>query len=64
MASKYAKTLGQEGIMVGAGDFYAVRTLRALGVNPENGVLRISFVHYTRKEEVDKLISCLEKVFS
>ena len=61
-ARKYAKALGHEGIMVGAGDFYAVRTLKTLGIDPNNGVLRLSFVHYTNKEEVNKLLSSLEKI--
>ena len=61
-ARKYAKALGEEGIMVGAGDFYAVRTLKSLGVDPNNGVLRLSFVHYTNKEEVNKLLSSLENI--
>ena len=61
-AREYARALGQEGVMVGAGDFYAVRTLKSLGVDPNNGILRLSFVHYTNKEEVNKLLKSLEKI--
>jgi len=55
-----ARDLAELGIMAGAGDFYAVRTLRALGIDPERGVLRLSFVHYTTESEIDQLIAALE----
>ena len=60
--SEVAKDLAELGIMAGAGDFYAVRTLQALGINPERGVLRLSFVHYTTEEEIDQLVAALETV--
>lgn len=49
-------------IMAGGSDFYAVRALEAMGVDPAKGVLRLSFVHYTSKAEIDKLLEALEKV--
>jgi len=57
-----AGQLASLGIMAGGGDFYAVRALKAMGVDPTNGVLRLSFVHYTNKAEVDRLISALDQV--
>jgi selenocysteine lyase/cysteine desulfurase len=48
--------------MAGGGDFYGVRPLGALGVDLEKGVLRLSFVHYTTKAEVDHLIGALDRV--
>ena len=57
-----AQALVPEGIMAGGGDFYAVRLLEALGVKPEHGALRLSFVHYTHTDDVQKLISALDKV--
>lgn len=57
-----ASALGQRGIMAGGGDFYAVRALKAMGVDPAKGVLRLSFVHYTSKAEVDKLLQALDEV--
>ena len=59
-----AEALAQHGIMAGASDFYAVRALQAMGVNPEAGVLRLSFVHYTSRKEVEKLIQALDRVLS
>ena len=57
-----AQALANYGIMAGGGDFYAVRALQAMGVDPDQGVLRLSFVHYTSEVEVVKLMSALEKV--
>ena len=57
-----ASRLAHHGIMAGAGDFYAVRPLRALGIDPERGVLRLSFVHYTTAEEVERLIRALDHI--
>jgi len=39
-----------------------VRLLRALGVDPAHGVLRLSFVHYTSPAEVAQAIAALEAV--
>jgi len=57
-----AAALAPHGIMAGGGDFYAVRPLQSMGVAPERGVLRMSFVHYTTREEVDRLMAALETV--
>ncbi len=57
-----AQALVPEGIMAGGGDFYAVRLLETLGIAPEHGALRLSFVHYTHEDEVQKLIGALDKV--
>jgi selenocysteine lyase/cysteine desulfurase len=57
-----AAKLATRGIMAGGGSFYAVRCLQAQGVNPDHGVLRVSFVHYTTKVEVAKLIRALDEI--
>lgn len=61
---KLAKGLGKHGIMAGGGDFYAPRLFRALGLAPEHGALRLSFVHYIKDKEIDQLIRALKKVVS
>ena len=61
-AEQVAAALAGHGIMAGGGDFYAVRLLQALGIDPDKGVLRLSFVHYTTPGEVDQLIGALEQV--
>lgn len=66
LSQKSGEQLAQElaplGIMAGGGDFYGVRCLKGLGIDPDHGVLRVSFVHYTSKAEVDKLITALDQV--
>ena len=57
-----ATELAHHGIMAGGGNFYAVRCLEAQGIDPDHGVLRLSFVHYTNKAEMDKLMTALDKV--
>ncbi len=46
------------------GDFYAVRLIDAFGLAPQNGVVRVSMVHYNTLAEVDKLIEKLEPVLN
>jgi len=57
-----AEALAREGINCWAGDFYARRPLEAMGIDPGEGVLRLSFVHYTTREEVERLIAALGRV--
>ncbi|CUB03642.1 aminotransferase class V-fold PLP-dependent enzyme [Marinomonas fungiae] len=56
-----ATKLVKQGIICGAGNFYAVRLLEALGVDPKTGVLRLSFVHYTSQEDMKQLLEALDK---
>ena len=60
--AQLAERLAPHGIMASGGDFYAVRPLEAMGVDAEKGVLRMSFVHYTTRAEVDRLIEALDHV--
>ena len=61
-AESVAAALAPHGINAGGGNFYAVRPLAALGVDGTQGVLRLSFVHYTSRDEVDRLIAALDRV--
>ena len=53
--------LGHE-IAVGHGHFYGYRCVQGLDIDPDDGVLRISMVHYNTLEEVDRLVDALEQV--
>ncbi len=57
-----AEKLAAHGVMAGGGDFYAQRPLEAMGVNPQTGVLRLSFVHYTTQDEIQQLLQALDAV--
>jgi len=55
-----AARLSKHGIMAGGGHFYAWRLMQALGIDPNHGVLRLSFTHYTTPAEIDQLIAALD----
>ena len=55
-----AVALADHKVMAGAGNFYAVRVLQAMDIALDPGVLRLSFVHYTSKQEIDQLIAALD----
>ena len=57
-----AKKLSELNVLAGGDDFYAVRLLEALGVDMDHGALRLSFVHYTKEEEVKAVIQALDEV--
>lgn len=59
----YAQLIEQK-IMLGMGNFYAVRPLIDMDIPTQPGVIRISFLHYTTSQEVDQLIKALELVLS
>ncbi len=59
---KVAEALVPHGIMADGGDFYGSRPLAAMGVDLDKGVLRLSFVHYTTRDEVDHLLGALDRV--
>ncbi len=61
-AEPVAAELAKHGIMAGGSDFYAVRPLQAMGVDPAQGVLRVSFTHYTSQQEIDQLLEALDRV--
>lgn len=61
-AREVAQKLSDYGIMAGGDNFYAVRALEGMGVNPDQGVLRMSFVHYTEQAEIDKLLNALDDI--
>ena len=54
------KKLVEKKISILNGHFYARRCVEALGIqDPEDGVVRISLVHYNTEEEVSRLVAAL-----
>lgn len=51
-------------VMCGSGHFYAARVLDGLDVDPERGVVRVSWVHYTSPEDVARLLTALDDVLA
>jgi len=55
-----AEKLAEQHIGIANGNCYAYRLMEALDISPEQGVVRLSFVHYTSAQEVNRLIEALE----
>ena len=56
--------LAEAKLGVGVGNFYAYRLIKALGIDTEDGAVRVSFVHYTSKDEIDRLMRELDRCLS
>ena len=54
-----AERLGERGIYVWDGDYYALEPMRALGLAERGGAVRAGFLHYTTADEVDRLLDAL-----
>lgn len=61
-AEPVAAELAGHGINCLGGTFYANRPLAAMGVDMDQGVLRLSAVHYTSPDDVARLIAALDRV--
>ena len=56
-----AAALGEQGIFVWNGHFYAPSLVDALGLSTE-GLIRVGFLHYNTEAEVDRLLEALGKL--
>lgn len=54
-----AASLGEQGIFVWHGDYYAPSVMDRLGVAARGGLVRIGFVHYNTVAEVDRVLAAL-----
>jgi selenocysteine lyase/cysteine desulfurase len=59
-AAEVQRALGERGIFVWSGHYYAVEVMRRLGVLESGGLVRIGFVHYNTTEEVARVINELD----
>jgi len=51
----------RSGVAIRHGHMYAYRLCEAAGLDPDDGVVRISLVHYNTLEEIDRLIGVLHE---
>jgi cysteine desulfurase family protein (TIGR01976 family) len=56
-----AVRLGELGLYVWDGDYYALEPMRALGLADSGGAMRAGFLHYTSEAEVDRLLEALAR---
>jgi selenocysteine lyase/cysteine desulfurase len=54
------QSVDQHGIGIRYGHFYSARLIGALGLSSDDGVVRVSMVHYNTLEEVADLIAILD----
>ncbi|HSP28649.1 MAG TPA: aminotransferase class V-fold PLP-dependent enzyme, partial [Ilumatobacteraceae bacterium] len=57
-----AHELVARGVQTSSGHYYAARVLEGLGIDPDRGVVRLSFVHYTSAADVDRAVDALADV--
>ena len=60
--SVIAAALAKQKIGVGNGNCYAYRIMGPLGIPADKGVVRLSFVHYTEKQELTRLMQALDGI--
>jgi selenocysteine lyase/cysteine desulfurase len=60
--AELVSALAARGFMAGNGNFYAVRVLEGMKVDPERGAARVSLVHYNSPGEVAALIEALGQI--
>jgi len=59
---RVAEALGERGIFVWDGNFYALAVTRRLGLEASGGLVRVGLVHYNTADEVDRLLEELHRL--
>jgi cysteine desulfurase family protein (TIGR01976 family) len=57
-----AARLGDRGVFVWDGNYYALAAMERLGLEPHGGAVRVGFCHYNTAEEVDRVLEELDRV--
>ena len=52
----------ERGVQTSSGHYYAARVLDGVGIDPDRGVVRLSFVHYTSRADVERAVNALDDV--
>lgn len=60
--SEIVAAVDRSGIGIRYGHMYAYRLCQALGIAPDEGVVRVSAVHYNTLDEIERLIEVFESV--
>ncbi len=61
-SGEITEVVDRSDIAIRHGHMYAYHLCEALGMDPEDGVVRISCVHYNTPQEIERLIAVLETV--
>ena len=57
-----ARALGEKGLQVWDGHFYALRAIEVLGLAERGGVIRTGLAMYNTAEEIDRLLAAVEEL--
>lgn len=60
--AQLAARLGEQGIFVWNGHYYAIAVMERLGLLDKGGLVRIGFAHYNTTAEVDRLVRTLREI--
>ena len=63
-AAQVTKRLNAQGIGAEHGDFYAGRVLKGMSIEPGDGVVRVSLVHYNTEDEALKIVQGLDQALA
>ena len=61
-SKEISETLHKFKIATRNDNFYAWRCLQHIGINIDDGVVRLSMTHYNNNEDTEKVIKALEKI--
>jgi cysteine desulfurase family protein (TIGR01976 family) len=61
-SAEIAAALQAQKIAIGNGDFWARRCVSAIGLNPDDGVVRVGIAHYNSDNDIDRLLEALERI--
>lgn len=59
-----ATRANRDGLAIRSGHFYSKRLIESVGLDPDDGVVRVSMVHYTSPAEITRLIEWLDRALS
>jgi cysteine desulfurase family protein (TIGR01976 family) len=57
-----AEALGQQGIFVWDGNYYALAVTERLGLEASGGMVRVGLTHYNTTQEIDRLADVMNKI--
>ena len=63
-SAEITAAVDRSGIGIRHGHMYAYHLCEAAGLDPEDGVVRTSLVHYNTPEEIERLIEVFDKVLA
>jgi len=61
-ADRVAAKLGEKGLFVWDGHFYAIRLVEKLGLDQKGGLVRAGLCPYNTEQEIDRLLEEIKRI--